>query len=303
MWYREDDLHNGHFRPMSAHYLQAGFDAHGRLTSWHHRVATDNVGIVEDPVRYHGPWNQRDMISLMGTEIATYAISNRLAEHFAVDSGVRVSPLRGIGFTANKFATEAFIDDLARRRGIDPLAFRLDLLRDSPRARNVVQNAADMAEWNRKRDGSALGLAYIDYSGTQVAGVAEVAVDSKSGQITLHNFWVAIDAGIAVQPDNIVAQSEGAVIYGMGLALSERVTIAGGDVQQSNFYDYPVMRMRDIPDIHVNVVSSGAKPTGVGQMATPVVAPAISNGVAALHGVRLNHTPMLPERVLAALKA
>jgi isoquinoline 1-oxidoreductase beta subunit len=302
MWSREDDIHNGRFRPMSAHYLQAGFDSAGVLKTWHHRVATDNVGISQDPVRYYGPWKENDMISLPGTEIITYSIPNRLAEHFALDSGIRVSPLRGIGFTANKFATEAFMDELARRRGIDPLAFRLSILNESPRAYKVVETVAAMAQWGRKRDGRGLGLAYIDYSGTQVAGVAEISVDRKSGQIKVHQFWVAIDAGIAVQPDNIAAQVEGSVIFGMGVALTEQITVVEGEVQQSNFYDYTVMRMSDMPEIQVNVLSTDNKPTGVGQMGTPLVAPAISNAVAGLLGVRLNHTPMLPQRVLAALR-
>ena len=302
MWTREDDLRYGRFRPMSAHHLRAGFDAQGKLTSWHHRVVSDNVGMFQDPVRYYGPWRERDMISAAGTELPTYGIPNRLSEHVAYDSGIRGSALRGIGFTANKFAIEAFIDDLARRRGIDPLTFRLTLLQAAPRARAVVQAVANMAEWGRKRDGRSLGLAYIDYSGTQIAGIAEVSVDRSSGQISVHNFWVAIDPGIAIQPDNVVAQTEGSVIYGLGLALTERVTITNGEVRQSNFYDYRVMRMRDVPQIHVQVISSGAKPTGAGQMATPLVAPAISNAVAALLGVRVTHTPMLAERVRAALK-
>ena len=136
-----------------------------------------------------------------------------------------------------------------------------------------------------------------------MAGVAEVSVDRKSGEIKVHNFWVAIDPGIAVQPDNVANQVEGSVVYGLGLALTERVTVSEGEVQQSNFYDYTVMRMRDIPEIHVEVISSGAKPTGAGQMATPLVAPAVSNAFAELTGVRLRQTPMTPDRVLAALAA
>jgi CO/xanthine dehydrogenase Mo-binding subunit len=185
---------------------------------------------------------------------------------------------------------------------IDPVAFRLSILKDSPRARKVVETVADLAQWGRKRNERGLGLAYIDYSGTQIAGVAEISVDGKSGQIRVHDFWVAIDPGIAVQPDNIVAQVEGSVIYGMGLSLTEQVTVRDGEIQESNFYDYRVMRMSDTPEIHVKVLSTDNKPTGAGQMATPLVAPAISNAVADLLGVRLNHTPMLPERVLATLK-
>jgi isoquinoline 1-oxidoreductase subunit beta len=303
LWTREDDIRNGRFRPMSMHRIKAGFDDSNRLTSWHHRVATDNVGVFQDPTRYFGPWKERDMISLAGLDLPTYVIPNRLAEHFAVDSGIRVSALRGIGFTANKFATEAFIDELARNRGVDPLKFRLELVRKAPRAEAVIRAVGAMSRWEEKREDSALGIAYIDYSGTQIAGVAEVRLDNKIGTIKVINFWVAIDPGIAVQPDNIVAQIEGSIIYGMGLTLTERITIEDGEVQQSNFYDYNVMRMRDIPNIYVKVISTDNKPTGVGQMATPLVAPAISNAVAELTGTRLRHTPFLPERVLAAMKS
>jgi isoquinoline 1-oxidoreductase subunit beta len=303
LWTREDDIRNGRFRPMSAHRIEAGFDREGALTTWHHRVTTDNVSMFQDPGRYYGPFKQRDMLSLLGTELPTYAIPNRLSEHFAVASGVRLASLRGIGFTANKFATESFVDESARKRGIDPLEFRLSLTRNVPRARAVLEAVADMSNWRQRRPGSGYGLAYIDYSGTQIAGVAEIAMDRTSGEIRLKNFWVAIDPGVAVQPDNIVAQTEGSVVYGLGMALSEQITIKDGEIQQSNFYDYTVMRMRDLPDIQVRIVPSDGRPTGVGQMATPLVAPAISNAVAELAGLRLRHTPMLPSRVLAALNA
>ena len=302
LWTREDDIRNGRFRPMSAHRIEAGFDKDGELTTWHHRVTTDNVSLFQDPGRYYGPFKQRDMLSLVGTELPTYAIPNRLSEHFAVDSGVRLASLRGIGFTANKFATESFIDESARKRGVDPLEFRLSLTRNAPRARAVLEAVAEMSNWRQRGQGSGFGIAYIDYSGTQIAGVAEIVLDRTSGEIRLKNFWVAIDPGVTVQPDNIIAQTEGSVVYGMGMALSEQITIKDGEIQQSNFYDYTVMRMRDLPNIQVRLVRSDSRPTGVGQMATPLVAPAIANAVAELAGVRLRHTPMLPSRVLATLK-
>jgi isoquinoline 1-oxidoreductase subunit beta len=167
----------------------------------------------------------------------------------------------------------------------------------------VVEQVAALANWGQKRENRGLGLAYIDYSGTQIAGVAEVSVDRKTGQVKVHNFWVAIDQGVAVQPDNIIAQTESSVVYGLGLSLTERISIKDGAVQESNFYDYTVMRNRDVPEIHVEIIETDNHPTGVGQMATPLVGPAISNAVAALTGARVRHSPLLPERVLAALKA
>jgi isoquinoline 1-oxidoreductase beta subunit len=302
MWTREDDVHSGRFRPQSVHILRAGFDPAGQMTAWHHRYVTDNAGIFQDPFKYNGAWKKRDFISFLGGDIPTYDIANRLAEHLPIHTGVRAVSLRGIGFTANKFATEVFVDEIARKQGIDPLAYRLRLLKNAPRARKIVEAVAEMSQWDRKRTDRALGLAYIDYSGTQTAGVAEVSVDRKTGRIQVHQFWVAADHGIAVQPDNILAQTESSVVSGLGLALTERITIKNGEVQESNFYDYIVMRNRDIPEIHIELIKTDNHPTGAGQMATPLVAPAISNAVAALTGARIRHTPFLPARVLASLK-
>jgi isoquinoline 1-oxidoreductase beta subunit len=237
----------------------------------------------------------------LGTELKPYEVPHRSAEQLPQSSGVRTSSLRAIGFGPNKFATEAFLDEVAQARGADPVEFRLGLLKNSPRSRRVIEVAARRSGWGQARDGRGLGFAFVDYAGTQVAGVVEVSLDRATGVIRAHNVWVAIDPGLAVQPDNIVAQTEGSVIYGLSLALMERITISDGVVQESNFYDYPVLRLADVPRIEVELVSSDAAPTGVGQMATPLIAPAVSNAVAALVGTRLRHTPMTPDRVLAAL--
>jgi isoquinoline 1-oxidoreductase beta subunit len=160
-----------------------------------------------------------------------------------------------------------------------------------------------MADYRRPRPGRSLGFAFIDYSNTLVAGVAEVALDRQSGAIRVHNVWCAIDPGVAVQPDNIVAQTESSIVYGLGLALSERITFKDGLVQQSNFYDYQVPRMRDVPEMHVRLMPTPNPPSGVGQMATPLVAPAVASAVHALTKRRLRHTPFTAERVRGALSA
>ena len=173
-------------------------------------------------------------------------------------------------------------------------------MKSAPRAAKVVERVAQMADWGRKRDGRGLGFAFIDYSGSQVAGIAEVSLDRRSGQIKVHNFWCTIDCGIPVQPDNVAAQTESSIVYGLGMALTERITIKDGAVEQSNFYDYRVPRMNEIPLMHIEVIATDNHPTGAGQMATPLVAPAISSAVAALTGARLRHTPFTPERVTRA---
>jgi isoquinoline 1-oxidoreductase beta subunit len=300
MWTREDDVHNGRFRPLSAHYLRAGFDATGKLVAWQHRLAGDRVTPFFDPVRYQNG-GRRDGILMNGGDLPGYDVPHQLVEQLYQDTGVRTAPLRAIGFTANKFATETFIDEIAVKRGIDPVAFRLELLKNTPRARKVVETVARMADWGRKRDGRSLGFAFIDYSGSLLAGAAEVSLDRATGQIRVHNFWCAIDCGVAVQPDNVAAQTESSIVYGLGLALTERISIKDGAVEQSNFYDYRVPRMNEVPAMHVEVIPTDNPPTGAGQMATPLVAPAIAGAVMQLAGVRLRHTPFTPERVKAAL--
>jgi isoquinoline 1-oxidoreductase beta subunit len=300
MWTREDDVHNGHFRPITAHYLRAGLDASGKLVAWHQRVVGDRVLPFEDPPRFHAN-HDRDYLLMNGVELKSYDIPNQYGGQIPRDTGVRTCPLRGIGFTANKFVVEAFVDEVALKRGVDPVEFRLQLLRNTPRGQKVLQRVAEMADWSRKRDNTALGCAFIDYNDTLISGVAEVSVDHSTGEIKVQNFWCVVDCGIAVQPDNVVAQFEGGIVYGLGLALTEEISIRDGAVQQNNFYDYRVMRMNDLPKIHVEVIPTDNHPTGVGQMPVPIVAPGVNNAVARLTGVRLRESPMTPDRVKKAL--
>jgi isoquinoline 1-oxidoreductase beta subunit len=301
MWTREDDIHNGRLRPITAHYLRAGLDSSGRIVAWHQRLAGDRVIPYMDPIRYK-LGGEKDTILMLGVELRSYDIANQYCGLIYRDSGVRTSPLRGIGYTANKFVTEAFLDEIAQKRGVDPVELRLALLKDTPRGRAVVERAAQMARWGTKRpDDRALGFAFIDYSGSLLAGIAEISVDRREGKIKVHNFWCAIDCGIAVQPDNVIAQTQSSIVYGMGMALTERISIKDGAVEQSNFYDYQVMRMNDVPEMHIEIVATDNHPTGAGQMGTPLVAPAISNAFAALTGKHLRETPMTPDRVKKAL--
>lgn len=300
MWTREDDLHNGHFRPITAHYLRAGLDASGKLIAYHQRVVGDRVLPFEDPPRFSAN-NDRDYLLMNGVELTSYDIPNQYGGQIPRDTGVRACPLRGIGFIANKFVAEAFLDEVALQRRVDPVQFRLELLKNTPRGQKVLQRVAEMADWSRKRDSTALGCAFIVYNDTLMSSVAEVSVEHSIGRIKVHNLWCVVDCGIAVQPDNIVAQFEGGIVYGLGLALTEEISIRDGAVQQSNFYDYRVMRMNDVPDIHVEVIPTDNHPTGVGQMPVPIVAPAVNNAVARLTGVRLRESPMTQKRVKKAL--
>jgi isoquinoline 1-oxidoreductase beta subunit len=300
IWTREDDLRSGRFRPLSAHYLKAGVDQSGKLTAMLHRVCADRVTEFIDPVRFEQR-GRRDGILMAGTDLTGHDVPHQLVEQLYRDTGMRTAALRGIGFTANKFAADSFLDEIALKRGHDPVAFRLELLSGTPRARAVVERVAQMADWGKQREGTALGFSYLDYSGTQCAGIVEASLDRSSGRIKVHNVWCVLDCGIAVQPDNIVAQTESSIVYGLGLTLSERVTMKDGVVEQSNFFDYLVPRMDEIPAMHIELIKTQNPPTGAGQMATPLIAPAIGGAIARLTGIRLRHTPFTPERVKAAL--
>ena len=142
--------------------------------------------------------------------------------------------------------------------------------------------------------GGGLGVGTMVKDDTLAAGVAEVSVDRGSGQIKVHEFWCTIDCGVAVQPDDVIAQTESSIVYGLGMTLSERISIKNGAVEQSNFYDYRVPRMNEVPAMHIEVISTDNHPTGVGQMATPLVAPAISSAVMQLAGVRLRLLEAVP---------
>ncbi|MGQ0524744.1 MAG: molybdopterin cofactor-binding domain-containing protein [Betaproteobacteria bacterium] len=303
LWTREDDVHSGRFRPLYVNRIRAGLDASGKIIAWHHRVVSDEVLAFMDPVRYKSA-KGRDNIAMRGTELPAYAIPDQLSEGLQQPTGMRTNPLRAIGVGQNSFATEVFLDELAVKQGVDPVEFHLRLLDNTPlghRARDAIQEVARMADWTRRRPGRGLGFAYLDYSGSQLAGIAEVSMDRQSGAIRVHHFWCTIDCGVPVQPDNVIAQTESSIVYGLGLALSERITIADGAVQQSNFHNYHVPRMLDLPEVHIKLIPTRNHPTGAGQMATPLVPSAISNAVYQLTGVRLRQQPMLPERVKLAL--
>jgi len=174
---------------------------------------------------------------------------------------------------------------------------RLELTKQEPRAQAVLQAVAEMADWKKPRKGRALGLALAEYHGTFAAGIVEVSLNKSSGKIKVHQIWLTVDPGLVIQHHNVLAQLEGAAVYGLSLALIEELNIQKGAVVQSNFNDYPVLRMSDMPEIHTRIVSSNAPPTGMGEIGVLPIAPAISNAIFQLTGKRLNHLPMSPKRV------
>ncbi len=300
---REDDLAAARPRPMTHHVLKAGLDGGGNLVAWRHRLVAENVDAVAAPPRFKATGG-KDIIGWRGLEQPFYGVPNMLADAVREERGVRVHAWRGIGAGYNKFASESFLDEIAHATGKDPLALRLELTKDHPRANAVIRAVAEMAEWDRARPKDrALGIAFSDYHESFSAGIAEVSLDRKTGKIRVHNYWIAGDAGIVVQPENAHAQLESAVVYGLSSALIEELTFKNGAVVQTNFHQYQVLRMSDMPEIHTRVIVTDNAPTGLGELGVPCVAPAIGNAVFKLTGKRLRQLPMSPERVAATLKA
>ncbi|MEI2415390.1 molybdopterin cofactor-binding domain-containing protein [Orrella sp. JC864] len=300
MWTREDDVKNGWLRPLSAHALQATLDEQGNVAALRHRVASPSILAFAAPARWENAKN-RDVLVMEGTESSDYDIADFLAEHVILERRSRVCAWRGIGWVPNCFARECFIDELAAAAGSDPVAFRRRLLAKSPRALAVLEAVVAMSNFGKAPSGRAHGISFAGYKATLGAGVAEISIDAESGQIHVHRFWAAVDPGLAIHPDNLQAQVEGGIIFGLSGLLKERITIAQGEVQQNNFYDYEPLRIHEIPQIQVQIVESGATPSGAGEIGVPMTGAAVANAVHALTDKRLRAMPFTPERIKALL--
>jgi isoquinoline 1-oxidoreductase beta subunit len=307
---REDDLWAGTFRPMTSQRIEAGLDAGGKIVAWQHRVVGEPVGDFVYHKGYNEKAKNRDTIFMMGAELPYYnKIDHWRSEHLFEPERTRVAAWRGIGAGYTKFAIESMLDELAHAAKMDPLAYRLAHT-DDGRARRVLEKVAEMSGWGKKPPaGRARGIAFAEYGilapkvGSLVGAVAEISVDQKTGRIRVHNYWAAADAGLAINPTVFAAQMESAIVWGLSCALKERVTMVNGVVQQSNFHQYELLRMSEVPEIKVEIITGAAPiPSMVGELGVPCTGPAVANAFFALTGKRLYHMPFTPQRVLAALK-
>ncbi|NNE67321.1 MAG: xanthine dehydrogenase family protein molybdopterin-binding subunit [Pyrinomonadaceae bacterium] len=280
LWTREDDISYGMFRPMSLQRMEAGVDSKGNVAGWKHTIVGTGSRLLAS-----------------GARNEFYDFPNQKIELRSVDHGIRTKHWRAVGHGANKFAIEAFVDEIAAGQKVDPYEFRLRLMKNHPRARAVLKKAAEMSDWGAKpKSGRAKGIAFGERSGSLCAGVFEISLED--GRIKVHRVWVALDAGIVVQPDNVIAQTEGCILMGLSSVLHESITIRNGRVLESNFDDYQLLRMKDVPDsVDVEIISSSERPTGVGEAALPIVGGAVANAFAALTGKRIRHMPFTRERI------
>lgn len=286
IWTREDDIQYGSFRPISLQRLQAGVDAQGNMLSWKHDVA--------------GP---DERLQTGGVYMDYYNIPNQQVRQHIVDHGVRTSYWRSVGHGPNKFAQESFIDEIAHDLKIDPYEYRRRLMKDSPRYLTILDKVKSMSSWGGKLpEGRAKGLAFSEYGGSYTAGVVEISLNKESGRIKVHKVWAAVDAGVVVLPDSAIAQMEGGIVMGISSTLFESITFKNGKVQQSNFNDYPVLRMSDAPEsIDIAIISSTEPPTSMGEVSLPLMAGAIANAFLKLTGKALRHLPFTTDKVLEVL--
>ncbi|HET9701328.1 MAG TPA: xanthine dehydrogenase family protein molybdopterin-binding subunit, partial [Burkholderiales bacterium] len=295
-WTREDDMRAGYYRPLFLHVLRAGLDDKGKLVGWHHRLVGQSImkgtafeaGLVKDGV---------DMTSVEGAANLPYAVPNLTVDLHSPELPVPVQWWRSVGSSHTAYATEVFLDELAQAAGRDPVEFRRALLAGHPRHLGVLELAARKADWGaplgpgKPGERRGRGVAVHESFHSFVAEVAEVTV-KPDGSFRVDRVVCAVDCGIAINPDIIRAQMEGGIGFGLAAVLHGEITLKDGAVQQSNFHDYPLLRIDEMPRVEVHIVPSAANPTGVGEPGVPPIAPAVANALAAATGRRVRRLPI-----------
>jgi isoquinoline 1-oxidoreductase beta subunit len=280
VWTREDDIKGGRYRPMYHHTLKAAVDDKGTITAWQHRIVGQSI-ITGTPLEAFMVKDGIDHTSVEGAANLPYAIPNMSVELHTTQVGVPVLWWRSVGSTHTAFATEVFLDEIAVATQQDPLALRRKLLAKHPRHLGVLNLAAEKAGWGKPLPkGRMRGIAVHESFASFVAEVAEVALKSD-GTWKVEKIVAAVDCGTPINPDIIRAQVESGIGYGLSATIKPGITLAKGEVEQSNFHDYEVLRIHEMPRIEVYIVPSKEKPTGIGEPGTPPVAPAVANALMA----------------------
>ncbi|MEO7548203.1 MAG: molybdopterin cofactor-binding domain-containing protein, partial [Ramlibacter sp.] len=294
VWSREDDMTHDFYRPQALHQMAAALGADGKPTAMTFRMTSQSVtgrvfglpGEIQDPL-------------MTEAALAAYDIPALKHDYIKHDAGLRVGYWRSVSHLLNAFANESFIDELAKEAGKDPYAYRMAMLGSQPRFANVLKLAAEKAGWGTPLPaGRARGIALMEGYDTYMAQVAEISMEG--GAVKVHRVTVAADLGRMVNPDTVEAQIQSSIVFGMGAALMQEITLENGRVQQTNYHQFPVVRMNEAPAIDIVLVESTEKPGGIGEPATAVIVPAIANAVATLTGKRVRKLPMTAEAIKAA---
>jgi isoquinoline 1-oxidoreductase beta subunit len=290
LWTRDDDMKGGRYRPMYHHTLRAGLDAAGNPVGWQHRIVGQSIaaGTFLEKMMVR---NGIDPTSVEGASTLPYAVPNILVDLVTTDVKVPVLWWRAVGSTHTAYATEVFLDEVAEAAGKDPLEFRRGLLGDHARHRGVLDLAAEKAGWSEALPtGRFRGIAVHEAFSSYVAQVVEISLRPDGGP-KVERVVCAVDVGLPINPDNIRAQVEGGIGYGLGAILKGEITLDGGEVVQGNFDTYPVLTIDEMPHVEVHIVPSQESPTGIGEPGLPPIGPALANAYYAATGKRIRVLP------------
>lgn len=287
---REDDMAAGYFRPASLVKFEAALDAKGQPTMLRADIGSPSImggsGFMQIPA------NGVDSMAVEGLADHGYDIPNQRIAYGRAEPGPQVWFWRSVGHSQNAFFIESFVDELAAAAKADPLQYRLALLSKQPRKQAVLQAAADKAGWGKPLPaGRKRGIAVAESFGSYVAQVAEVSVGAD-GTPKVHRVVAAVDCGQTVNPLTISRQIEGAIVFGLSAALYGKISLKDGMVEQGNFHNYPVLRMSEMPKVEVHILPSMEAPGGIGEPGTPPIAPAVTNAIFAITGVRVRSLPI-----------
>jgi len=300
IWTREDDIQHGYYHTTNAQYLKASLDKNGKVTGWLHRTAFPSINSTFMPgANYAAGWEIGQ-----GMNNHPFQIENVRYENAKADAHVRIGWLRSVCAIFHSYGINSFVDELADKAQKDPLQFKLDLIGsdrvreersphplNTKRLKNVLNIAAKKANWGRKLpEGHGLGIAFYYSFFSYVATVVEVSVIND--KVKMHNVWTALDCGMVLNRDNVINQMEGAAVFGMSIALHGKITAKDGAIEQSNFHDYILTRMHEVPPIDITIVESDEAPTGVGEPGVPPIAPAITNAIFNATGKRYRTLPL-----------
>ncbi|MGE4013861.1 MAG: molybdopterin cofactor-binding domain-containing protein, partial [Alphaproteobacteria bacterium] len=288
-WTREEDMQHGFYRPVAMAKFVCGLDAKGEPIAWQNRSAGQSIIASVFPGRVGAG---ADLHALAGLHDMSYAFPNVLIDYAMRNTAVPVGFWRAVSHTQNTFFLESFIDEVAHAAGQDPYQFRRKLLAKAPREQNVLNVAAEKAGWGSKlAEGVFRGIAVGHAYGSYCAQVAEVSINQR-GRLRVHRIVCALDTGHVVNPDAVKAQVEGSVVWGLTAALYGEITIKNGRVEQSNFPDYDMLRIGEMPKVEVHLVPTGGFWGGAGEPAVPPTAPAVLNAIFAATGKRIRSLPL-----------
>jgi isoquinoline 1-oxidoreductase subunit beta len=295
---REDDMAAGYYRPASVAKFEGAVDANGRVTMLKCGVGSPSIMAASGFMKI--PDNGVDSFAMEGIADHPYDIDHQRLAYGRKEPGPQVWFWRSVGHSQNIFFIESFIDELAAAAKKDPFEFRRAMLTHQPRYKGVLELAAEKAGWGQPLPtGVFRGIAVAQSFGSYVAEVAEVSV-AADGAPKVHRVVAAVDCGMTVNPQTIARQIESAIVYGLSAALYGRISFKDGRVEQSNFHDYPVLRMNEIPKVEVHIVASREAPGGIGEPGTPPIAPAVANAIFAATGKRLRSLPFDPAQIKSA---